>query len=121
MTRKVTIDFESDLSGEPGAETVEFTWGGHEYEIDLTEKERAAFQKAIQGYLDKARVKVGKGAKKAVKPARIEVGGSPASVRAWANSQNIPVPKRGRIPADVYAQYEKAMKAPRTSLAPEFS
>lgn len=110
MARKITIDIESDLSGELGAETVEFGWGGHQYEIDLTGEEEQEFQRAIQVYLDNARVKVGRGTRKETRPARTELDASPATVRAWANSQNIAVPKRGRIPGDVYDQYDRAMK-----------
>lgn len=32
-----------------------------------------------------------------------------AAIRAWANEQEIPVRARGRILADVMAQYEAAM------------
>lgn len=108
MARKITVDFESDISGKSPAETVEFGWAGRQYEIDLTAAEKEAFQKAIQQYLDKGRVKVGKGANQKTKPARTEVAGSPATVRAWAVSQNIKVPSRGRIPNDVYVKFQAA-------------
>lgn len=110
MARRVMIDIESDLSGKAPAETVEFTWNGHQYEIDLTDEERSAFQESLKEYLDHARVKVGRGRSSKTKPARTELGASPATVRAWARAQQIDVPARGRIPNDVYERFEAANK-----------
>jgi len=105
------IDIESDLSGKMPAETVEFAWNGHQYEIDLTDDEKAQFQSVLKDYLDNARVKVGRGRSAKTKPARTELGSSPATVRAWARSQQIDVPARGRIPNEVYERFEAANKA----------
>lgn len=110
MARRVMIDIESDLSGKSPAEQVDFSWNGHQYEIDLTEEEKLAFQDAIKEYLDNARVKVGRGRGSKSKPARTELGASPATVRAWARAQQIDVPARGRIPNEVYERFEAANK-----------
>lgn len=110
MARRVMIDIESDLSNKSPAETVEFAWNGHQYEIDLTDQEKEQFQAVLKDYLDNARVKVGRGRSAKIKPARTELGASPATVRAWARAQQIEVPARGRIPNDVYDRFEAANK-----------
>jgi Lsr2 len=52
MARTVVIT--DDITGEQGAEPVEFSWGGRNLSIDLTEDSRKKFEAAIQPYLDKA-------------------------------------------------------------------
>ena len=39
---------------------------------------------------------------------RTDVQADPATVRAWARAQGIPVPQRGRIPADLIARFQAA-------------
>jgi hypothetical protein len=111
MARKINVIVESDLSGSANADTVEFGWGGKSYEIDLTDKEKADFEKSLKKYLEVARTgsrkaeSAAKGARK-VKPA--STGPSPASIRVWAAENGIEVPARGRIPESVIAQYNEA-------------
>jgi hypothetical protein len=104
----------SDLSGTGEAETVTFGLDGLSYEIDLTEKERADFEKAIKKYLEAART-VGRAtaaakakpkAAKATKAARS--GPAPAEIRSWAQEHGFEVPARGRIPETVVQSYSDA-------------
>ena len=43
-----------------------------------------------------------------VRPAHSVIAPAPATVRAWAASQNIDVPSRGRIPEDVMVKFQTA-------------
>jgi hypothetical protein len=43
MATKITVALEDDLDGGPANETVRFGVGGAEYEIDLNNKNAAAF------------------------------------------------------------------------------
>ena len=42
MAQKVTVTLEDDLDGGPAAETVRFSFGGADYEIDLSKKNASA-------------------------------------------------------------------------------
>ena len=108
MAQRVITQLISDLSGDEIAEgegeTVEFSYRGTSYKIDLTDKEAAAFDKAIATYVDNA-TKLG-GRRKS-SPAGSS-GYNAKDVRAWAKSQGIDVPERGRIPGDVLEKYRAA-------------
>lgn len=58
MAQRVITQLISDLSGEDIAdgkgETIEFSYRGSSYSIDLTDKEAAGFDKAIAMYLEHA-------------------------------------------------------------------
>lgn len=115
MARKINVIVESDISGSANASTVEFAWGGKSYEVDLTDKEKGEFEKALKKYVEVARA----GSRKSesapktrrsggsAKPA--SSGPSPAQIRVWAAENNIEVPSRGRLPETLVAQYNEAM------------
>jgi nucleoid-associated protein Lsr2 len=46
MATKVTVALEDHLDGGPAVETVRFSVGGAEYEIDLNKKNAAAFRRS---------------------------------------------------------------------------
>ncbi len=108
MAQKVTVALEDDLDGGKADETVRFGLGGAEYEIDLSNKNAAAFRRKIAPFIEHAR-KAGRGQRR-------RAGRTPASrdrsggIRAWAKGQGITVSERGRIPASVVEQYETATK-----------
>src|SRR5262245_31303214 len=52
MARQVV--YTDDLTGEQGAEPVQFGWDGITWELDLTEDNKAKLHEALQPYLDKA-------------------------------------------------------------------
>ena len=55
MAQKVTVSLEDDLTGGPAKQTVRFAFDGTEYEIDLNDKNAAAFGKQLTPYLEHAR------------------------------------------------------------------
>lgn len=80
-------------------ETVEVSYRGVDYEIDLSAKESRAMDRALAPYLETAR-RVPKAHRVAVPAAR--------EVRAWALAQGIDVSERGRVSADVMSRYHTA-------------
>jgi len=115
----VVID---DITGESGATTRRLRVDGVEYDIDLTEESFAGLQQTLRPYLEKARVvpmaKRGKsgsgssvGSEGRGTPVRQkqELPAASATIRAWAASNGIECPKRGRIPAAVVERYTKSM------------
>jgi hypothetical protein len=108
MVTKVTVTLEDDLDGGPADETVRFTVGGTEYEIDLSGKNARAFRKKLAPFIDHAR-RAGAGRGQRRRAMRTAPGRERSSaIRAWAKEHGIAVSSRGRIPASVIEQYEAA-------------
>lgn len=55
MAQRVQIILEDDYDGGTADETVSFALDGTEYEIDLCDTHRTAFQQAVGGFRDAAR------------------------------------------------------------------
>jgi hypothetical protein len=110
MAQKVTVALEDDLDGGPADETVRFGLGGTAYEIDLSNKNAAAFRKRLPPFIGHAR-KAGRGQRR--RPGRASASRERSgSIRAWAQAQGIAVSARGRIPASVVEQYQAATQRP---------
>ena len=95
----VTVD---DLDGSPNAQTVKFEWDGKHYEIDLSKKNVAAFEKVLAPYLEvarKTRRHRGERVVAAVRSARPRRSDAPdgREVRAWAVENGHQVSPRGRV------------------------
>jgi hypothetical protein len=108
VAQRVVTQLISDLTGDEitagKGQNIEFSYRGASYSIDLTDKEAAGFDKAIAMYIDHA-TKVGGRRRPSASSSK---GYNPKDVREWAKSQGIEVPQRGRIPADVVTQYQRA-------------
>ena len=110
-----------DITGEPGATTRRLRLDGVEYDIDLTDTSFVDLQDLLRPYLEKARVvPIAKRAKSGGSTA-VEGRGTPvrqkqelpaasATIRAWAASNGVECPKRGRIPIAVIERYAKSME-----------
>jgi hypothetical protein len=106
MAQRVTVALEDDLDGGPAEQTVRFAFGGADYEIDLSAKNAAAFQKQLAPFLEHAR-RSGRGQSR--RPGRTAASRQRSSdIRAWAKDHGIAVSERGRIPASVVKQYQTA-------------
>lgn len=108
MSRETLVILKDDLDGSEAVESLSFAFDGVAYEIDLSEKNAAAFRKAVAKYIGAAR-------RATPKPQRASRGrvtpdrkGYLTDVRLWARAAGIEVAPRGRIPADVIAAYEAA-------------
>ena len=107
MASTISVVITSDLSGAPEATTVNFGWNGRNYQIDLTQEEKTGFETSIQKYVDAAQIATGKPTQRA--SSRTATGGTvPAKIRAWASSNGVDVPRRGRIPQDVVRLFNEA-------------
>ncbi len=101
-----------DLTGEPGAQTRGLRIDGVEYEIDLTDASFKELEDLLRPYLEAARVVRSKsGTASSGRPVRRAqvLPSSATTIRAWAGSNGVACPQRGRIPASVVAAYEQAM------------
>jgi hypothetical protein len=106
MATKITVALEDDLEGGPADETVRFTVGGTDYEIDLNKKNARAFRRQLAPFVDHAR-RAARGRPR--RPVRAGAGRARSGeIRAWAQEQGIAVSARGRIPASVMERYQAA-------------
>ncbi|MGN6606506.1 MAG: histone-like nucleoid-structuring protein Lsr2 [Jatrophihabitans sp.] len=113
MAKKVitTEEFTDDLDGTKAEGTVRFSFEGTEYEIDLSRRNRNAFDKVLKPYVDAART-----VRKSRNSRRPATRGSRAAgpkqdlgaVREWARANGHAVSERGRIASSIIEAYEAA-------------
>jgi nucleoid-associated protein Lsr2 len=107
MARRPSVTLQDDLDGTPAQETLRFAISGAEYEIDLSSKNAARLRAQMAPFIEHAR-KAGKMPRRAVRTAASRRRSR--EIRAWAQAQGISLSERGRIPANVAAQYEAASR-----------
>lgn len=135
MAQKVLVQLIDDLDGVASEDvsTILFGLDGVTYEIDLSESNAERLRDSlaefveparrtggrikrglgVQGQLTSAGSRNGKSGKAAVAGSkRIVVNAAvPAGVvREWARKQKMEISARGRIPEEIYAQYNEAHK-----------
>jgi nucleoid-associated protein Lsr2 len=108
MAQKIQTFFIDDLDGSEAEGTVLFGLDGTQYEIDLSTDHAKELRTALARYIEAGRrvtgtIRAGQNGRKA--PANST---SNTEVRAWAKTQGLEVKERGRIPAQVIAQYQAA-------------
>lgn len=110
MSRETVVILRDDFDGSEAAETVPFAFRGKEYEIDLNQKNAAAFDKAMSKFVGNARQVGGRAASRS--RGRSNQRGTVSrkqeltEIREWARSNDFEVSDRGRIPAAVVEAYE---------------
>ncbi|MGW7364838.1 histone-like nucleoid-structuring protein Lsr2 [Streptomyces sp. NPDC054841] len=108
MAQRVVVTLFDDIDGGEAAETVSFSLDGKSYEIDLNPANAKKLRNALAPYVAAGR----KQSKHTGKPRReyrhTAVAPDPAAVRAWAQSNKMDVPARGRIPKRVYEAFQQA-------------
>lgn len=106
MAQKTLIQLTDDVDGSEAAETVAFALDGVGYEIDLSERNANALRESLERFVRSAR-RTKAASNRA--PVLVTTSGYDAkTVRIWAQANGVAVPARGRIPADVLAQYRAA-------------
>jgi hypothetical protein len=110
MAQKVQTFLIDDIDGSDAEGTARFGLDGEQYEIDLSTEHAKELRAALARYIDAGR-KVTGTARRAAQNGRKAPASSISNVdvRTWAKAQGLEVKERGRIPADVVAQYRAAM------------
>lgn len=108
MARTVIEQVSDDLDGSANASAVTFSYDGTEYTIDLSNKNKTAFDKVMKPYVA-AGTKVSARRSTPRKGARSSGGRTDLNaVREWATANGHQVSSRGRIKADVLDAYDAA-------------
>jgi hypothetical protein len=109
MAQKIQTFFIDDLDGSEAEGTVLFGLDGTQYEIDLSTDHAKELRTALARYIDAGRRVTGAARRARQNGRRSPANGiSNAEVRAWAKARGLDVKERGRIPADLIAQYQAA-------------
>jgi Lsr2 len=113
VAQKVQVILVDDLDGGEAEETVSFSLDGVSYEIDLSGENAAKLREAVAPYAETARRIGGRSSGRGGRGRGGGRGSSAktAQIRSWAKSQGLEVNERGRIPAAIVEQYEKAQGA----------
>jgi hypothetical protein len=106
MARTTVTQITDDLDGSKDAQEVSFAFDGTQYTIDLSKKNRAAFEKALQPYIEAG----AKTSKRTSSSSRRSSSSRKdySAIRTWAKSQGLEVSDRGRLPRSVVELYEAA-------------
>jgi len=103
VAKTTIVKLTDDLDGSDAATTVTFGWSGQQYEIDLSKKNAAAFEKLVRPYIDAGRkATTARAGRKAAKKSSEDL----TAIRAWARSNGHAVSDRGRVPATVIEAYK---------------
>jgi Lsr2 len=112
VAQKVQVILVDDLDGGEAVETVTFALDGVSYEIDLSGDNATKLRGALAPYADSARRVGGRaGGRGSRGRGGRSSSAKTAQIRSWAKSQGLEVNERGRIPASIVEQYEKAQGA----------
>lgn len=117
MRKEITdVQLVDDIDGSPATTTIEFSVGGKNYVIDLSEQHADEFNKALAPYIEHARRARRAPANKrksrsSSEAARVKRQKN-AEIRAWALENGVTISKRGQLGQDTIAAYEAAHAAP---------
>lgn len=118
MRKEITdVQLVDDIDGSPATTTIEFSVGGKNYIIDLSEQHAAEFNEALAPYIEHARRARRAPANKrkprsSSEAARIKRQKN-AEIRTWALENGVTVSKRGQLGQDTIAAYEAAHTTPQ--------
>ena len=118
MGKRIVELLVSDLSGEEleagRGETIEFSYRGKDYTIDLTETEADNFDAAMQPFVDAATALGGRSNSRNSRRRSHSQSSSGMTrdelqnIRAWARANGLQVSDRGRIKSEVIDAYHAA-------------
>ncbi|WP_221348652.1 histone-like nucleoid-structuring protein Lsr2 [Streptomyces beigongshangae] len=104
MAQRVVVTLFDDIDGSKATETIAFGLDGTSYEIDLNPANAEKLRRALEPYVEAGRKRSRSG--RAYR--ETAVAPDPSAVRAWAQSNRLEVPARGRIPKKVYEAFAAA-------------
>jgi hypothetical protein len=108
MAQKVQVLLVDDLDGSEATETVTFGLDGAAYEIDLSTGNANKLRKELELYVEHARKATGAATARRRRTRTGPGRERSAQIRAWAKQRGYKVNERGRIPANIVAEYEAA-------------
>ena len=114
MAQRVQTILIDDISGEEisDGETINFTWRGVAYAIDLSSAHVTKFEKAINPFLKVARRDARRNSTTPQSQSKRKTAHTDkeqlAKIREWAHEEGLTVSERGRIAYEVRDAYDRA-------------
>ena len=109
MAQKVQTFLIDDLDGSEAEDTVLFGLDGTQYEIDLSAAHAKELRAALARYIDAGRKVAGTARWPGHNGRKTPASSiSNTEVRTWAKAQGLEVKERGRVSAEILAQYQAA-------------
>ena len=110
MAQRVQVILVCDVheAETPGTQTITFGLDGASYEIDVCDQHANELRDAVGRYVGLGRKAAGRGGQARTggsRRRRLRGSGEAAAIRDWARGQGLPVPERGRIPAELAEKY----------------
>lgn len=119
MAKQTIVQLTDDISGGEAERTVEFSFAGTSYSLDLNAQNAAEFEEVLAPYIKAAEAagtgrQPSSGRRGSRGPGTAPRGRSrseldPRAVRAWAQENGIDVSPRGRIASSVVDRYKAAV------------
>ena len=110
MAQKTIVQLIDDIDGGEAHESVSFGLDGVEYTIDLSEENAERLREGLGAFVDRAQ-RVGGRKQRASATTAVKAGGDRAqnqAIREWARTQGKKISDRGRIPAELVAEFQAA-------------
>ncbi len=109
MAQKIQTFFIDDLDGSEAEGTISFGLDGTQYEVDLSTDHAKELRTALARYIEAGRKVTSTGRQPGQNRRKPPASGiSNTEARAWAKAHGLEVKDRGRVPADVLAQFQAA-------------
>lgn len=108
MAQKVNVLLVDDIDGSDADETIQFGVDGTHYEIDLNSDHAQELREQLERYVKAARKVTGSAGRSARVRRTTANDARNKEIRDWARERHLDVNERGRIPADIVAQFEAA-------------
>jgi hypothetical protein len=108
MVQKFQTLFVDDIDGSEAEGTVRFGLDGTEYEIDLNAAHGNELRRSLEMYISNARKASARRSSRGSGRKAAGSGIDTTAIRAWAKGQGIEIKDRGRVPANIVAQYRGA-------------
>jgi hypothetical protein len=126
VAQRVETRLVDDLDGTEAAETVTFGFEGHQYEIDLSDRNASRLRDSLAAYVGAARRAGGARQSRTTattgRTARSTTSSTDreqtAAIREWARQNGHQVSDRGRIPHSVIEAYQQRGSSTPTQDAP---
>jgi hypothetical protein len=114
VAARTVVHLIDDVDGGEADETVSFSLDGVDYTIDLSNANADGLRKALAEFVDAARRTGGRATRGGSARTQVKPGGDRAqnqAIREWARHNGHQVSERGRIPAELIAQFQAAQGA----------
>lgn len=105
MAQRIQSILDDDIDGGPADSTIQFSYQGTQYEIDLSKKNEEKLIKALEPFTSRAR-RIGSGRRSSTKPPAEKINKDQLqAMRDWARANGFTVSDRGRVSQDVQDAY----------------